>query len=477
MKFKKVLLVLPSYPDSHYSGRKPRLRAGMGFISEVLTKAGIDNSVFDMELNYNVSDLFKKIESYKPDLIGIRMMSFKYKYNYSIIEKIKKKYPHIKIIVGGPHVSLLRENVLKGCKYIDYGAVLEGEELILELCRGRKITEIKGLIHRNNRNVVYNGDRVFIQDLDKIPFPTFSKFEIDKYPKTIDIATSRGCPYECIFCPVRLAIGRVFRWRTAKNIVDEIEYWYKKGYRYFEFVDDNFTLIQKRVFEFCDEIEKRGLKDLKLSCGNGVRADRVTREMLKRMREVGFYLLAFGVESGSEKVLKNLKKGERLEQIETAIKYAVDLGFRVELFFLIGSKGETYKDVLRSFKLAMKYPVTRANFYNIVPFPNTEIYDWLKSENGLLKDWEEYLDSASAWVSEPIYEIPTMSHDKRIKALKMSKKIRRKVEEKYFSRFLNSKGLPAPFSNMISVLYAHDEFKLIIARMGMVQKLKEIMKF
>ena len=300
MRFKKVMLILPTYPGSHYAGTKPRLRAGIGYVSEHLSKAGIDNIVFDMALNYNKADLFEKIKSYKPDLIGMRMMTFRYKSNYSLLKKIKEKYPNIKIIVGGPHMSLMRNQVLKECDAIDFGAVLEGEELIIELCNGNAVSKIKGLIHRKNGSVVFNGDRPFIDNLDAVPFPRFKKFEIEKYAKAIDIVTSRGCPYECIYCPVHLAIGKRFRYRSAKNVVDEIEYWYKKGYRDFEFVDDNFTLFSKRVYEICDEIEARKMTDLRLSCGNGVRADRVTKEMLQRMKDVGFYLLAFGAGGSSD---------------------------------------------------------------------------------------------------------------------------------------------------------------------------------
>jgi len=476
MRFKKVMLVLPEYVESHYRGL-PRLRAGVGYISESLTRAKIDNTVFDMELGYSISDLIKRIESFKPDLVAIRMMTFRYKHNYSILQKIKKHFPKIKIVVGGPHMSVMRDHVLKECDAIDFGSVLEGEELIVELCKGKQITSIKGLIHRKNNKTIYNGDRQFIENLDNVPFPKFQKFEIEKYPKAIDIVTSRGCPYHCIYCPVRLAMGSKFRCRSAKNVVDEIEYWYKKGYRAFEFVDDNFTLVSDRVFQICDDIEKRGLRELRLSCGNGVRADRVTKEMLKRMKDVGFYLLAFGVESGCEEILKNLKKGEKLKDIEEAVKNACELGFRVELFFLIGSIGETYEDVLKSFRFALKYPVARANFYNIVPFPHTELYKWVESNNLFLKKSEEYLDSGSAWIGEPLYMTPTMTFEERIKALKKSKLIRRKIEQRFFALFLKSKGIPSPMRDFIAFVYSHDNFKNIIARFGLVYRIKELIKF
>ncbi len=129
------------------------------------------------------------------------------------------------------------------------------------------------------------------------------------------------------------------RVRCAENVLDEIEYWYERGYRKFNFVDDNFTFYSDRVHEICDGIERRGLNNLKFTCTNGIRADRVDRQLLTRMKEVGFYYIAFGVEGGNEKILKSLKKGETMEPIKRAIKDVCDLGYEVMLFFLVGSPG------------------------------------------------------------------------------------------------------------------------------------------
>lgn len=157
------------------------------------------------------------------------------------------------------------------------------------------------------------------------------------------ILSSRGCPFSCIFCPVSLAIGKRLRVRSAGNVVDEVDYWFKikKGYRRFSILDDNFTFYKERTIAICDEIKKRGLKNIILRCGNGIRADKVDREVLEKMKEAGFTYVSYGVESGSERVLKILKKGETIEQIENAIKTSTELGFDVTLFFVIGAPYET----------------------------------------------------------------------------------------------------------------------------------------
>ena len=166
------------------------------------------------------------------------------------------------------------------------------------------------------------------------------------------MASSRGCPYKCIFCSVKAVAGGKLRVRSPENVIDEIEYWYQKGYRKFNFVDDNFTFYRDRVYKICDEIQRRGLKNLKFTCAGGIRADTVDHKLLARMKEVGFYYNAFGVEGGNDKVLKSIKKGEKMEQIRSAIKDACDLGYEVMLFFLVGSPGETWKDIEDSVAVA-----------------------------------------------------------------------------------------------------------------------------
>jgi len=157
-------------------------------------------------------------------------------------------------------------------------------------------------------------------------------------------------------------------------MVEEIEYWYRRGYRYFGFVDDNFAIDKIRILDFCEEVIKRKLK-VAFSV-HSMRVDRVDEGLLRKMRQAGFYALCFGVESASDKVLQNLKKGQTLQQIEYAIEKSTGLGFWVKLFFLIGSPGEKVEDVERSFQLAQKYRIACASFYKLFPVSGTELYDW-----------------------------------------------------------------------------------------------------
>ncbi len=414
MRFKKILLVQAKY-DSVFSNVLP---AGIGYLSEFLAYHGVDTEVFDLNVRKKTKErLFAKIEEYRPDLVGFSMMSLNYKHNYEVMNRLKARYPQIKIASGGAHISTMREDALKNCAAMDYGVVLEGEETLLELTEGKiNIADIKGLIHREGGDIVYNGDRPFIQDLDTLPYPRYQKFDRSDYSSLISVFSSRGCPFECTYCPVWLAIGKRFVARSPESVITEIEYHYNKGYRDFSFRDDNFTLIQERVYRVCDEIEKKGFKDIYLMCDNGVRADKIDYKLLKRMKEVGFKMIGLGVESGDDRILKSLKKSATVKVMEEAIKTACDLGYIVELYFLIGAPGETWQEFEKTVALATKYPVMIASFYHILPYPNTELFESAQKNKYLLRSPEEYLNDGSQRKNTPFLSTPEFPCELRKKA-------------------------------------------------------------
>jgi len=424
MRFERVLLVSP--PSSSYLGaaRPPQ---NLGYLARALLDNDISYDVLDMRLGYKFKHLKKKIENFKPDIVGISLVSLEYKNSYDLISMIKQTFPSIKIVVGGPHVTVLKEEVLEECTDIDYGVVHEGEGTLVDLCQDRVAeNEIKGLIIRDGEKVVFNAGRRYPKNLDKISWPTYEKFEMHRYIQEMPFNSSRGCPYQCVFCPNKL-INRKYRMRSAENVVDEIEYWYRKGYRIFNYDDDNFTLINERVYRICDEIEKRGIKDIELRCSNGIRADRVNRRLLKRMREVGFNYIAFGVDGGNNRMLEINKKGETIEQIEQAIKDACDLGFDVKIFVIVGMPYERLEDVEDSLRIVQKYPIKRVILNNPIPYPGTELFETVKKNNWFIKQPEEYLNYVTENENIPVFETPEISREERIELLKRCRKIEKMV--------------------------------------------------
>lgn len=441
MKYQKVLLVNPPY-----SGNRVRVvfSAGLGYIAEYLTQAGVTTTVLDMSLGYRYAALKKKIIAEVPDLIGFSLMTYRYREAYDLIKKVKKDFPGILITAGGPHVSLFREDVLQDCAELDYGIVLEGEDTMAELCQGKSPDGIKGLIFRDRGRVIYNGDRPFIKDLDQVPFPRYTAFELerslDREVNALPIISSRGCPFDCIYCPVKCSIGDNFRTRSPENMIMELSYWYERGWRRFSFGDDNFTLVRERVQRFCELVKGSGLTGIKLSCDNGVRADRIDRELLSLMKEAGFYRIAIGVEAGNDKVLKMLKKRESIAVIKSRIQEAIELGFEVDLFFLVGSPGETMADLEDSFRLALEQPINCAYFYNIIPFPHTELYDWIKKNGKLLAEPADYLNSYPVYEARPLFETREMPYQQRKKALRRAFSITRMTTQRSWSRRLARLG-------------------------------------
>jgi len=457
-----------------YKGSRVRsvFCAGLGYIAQSLEDEGFEYDILNLSSGGTYAEFQKKMTAFNPDIIGLSVMTYRYKDTYGFIRTIKNDYPRVAVLAGGPHISLFREQVFRDCRSLDYGAVMGGERTIVELCRGDELGSIKGIMFKDGQDVRFTGERPWEENLDDIPFPRYHKFEMEKvFNKEINalpIVSSRGCPFACSYCPVKFAIGTRFRARSPENIIKEISYWYDRGYRRFSFADDNFTLMEKRVYELCELIKQHKMNDLLLSCDNGIRADRVDRELLKLMKEVGFYRIAFGVEAGNDKVLKNLNKSEDISTITTRIQEACDLGYEVDLFFLVGSPGETLEDLKDSFRLAMDYPVGAAYFYNIIPFPNTALFEWIKEHGRFIIEPEDYLNFYPILDNIPVFETPQMPYRVRKKALRMAFAVSRKTQCRSWKKRLARLG---PLAGAAAYVYTSRVMQDVILRVPFLRAL------
>jgi radical SAM superfamily enzyme YgiQ (UPF0313 family) len=289
--------------------------------------------------------------------------------------------------------------------------------------------------------------RPFVENLDKINFPKYESFELSKYDEQLPITTSRGCPFQCIYCPCAATIGRPFRVRSPEDVIKELKHWYGKGHKRFAFVDDNFTLLPDRVLKLCDLMEKNKLEGLDIYC-QGVRADKLTLEILRAMRKVGFSQLGIGVEVGNDKMLKIIKKGETRAQIEQAVQWAIETGFDVQFYCMIGLPYETTQDVEDTFNFALKFPIADVHFYNVIPFPKTELMDWVKKNNYFTSNINESIMYRENFSRKPFFETPELPAKERIRLLKKAQKIEKIVLRNYFRRkMMPSFGkLAAPLS-------------------------------
>ncbi len=424
MRFRRVLLVSP--PSSSRYGAL-RVPGGIGCVAQALYDANIEHRYLDMRLRPDPLGLMKTIREFGPGLIGISMITLEYLRTYDLLRSIKQEFPMVSIVVGGHHVTILRDQVLSDCRAIDFGVVGEGERAIVELCEGElALGDIRGLLYRQWDTVRWSGERESAADLDVYSFTRYNGFDMASYSRQIPISSSRGCPFQCTFCPNKV-LGQRYREKSVVRFVDEIEFWCRRGYKQFAIDDDNFTLNNKRVYAICDEIERRNLKGLLLRCSNGIRADRVDRALLARMKSVGVREVGFGVDGGNNRVLKLLKKGEKIETIEQAISDACELGLDVKLFIIVGTPGETESDIEDSIRLARRYPVARVNFTNAIPYPGTEMYEYVEANNLFLVPPKVYLNSVAEERGVPVFETPELSRDARVRMLKRCHRVEHEV--------------------------------------------------
>ncbi len=399
---------------------------GVAYLISWLKKNNVKIDIFDDGLQSN-EKLENKIKNSNADLIGITMFSYCYQSGYDIINFIKSN-TEIPLVVGGAHVSSTKKQILEETE-ADFAIKHEGEKTLLELIRyisaNRSDYEnIDGLIWRYNNEIIENKDREFLtsKELDELPFPDYEAFDIEEYlcyqTRTLPLITSRGCPYECNYCSVKLSMGRGFRYRNAQNVFNELKYWHDKRWSSFEINDDCFTMNMHRANDICDMIIKSGIK-IKFSLYNGIRVDRVNYILLSKMKEAGCIFLSFGCESGNNDILKKIKKGITTQQVFQASEWAYSLGISHSVNFIIGHTGDTFKTALDSINFAKSLPCNFVNFYNLIPYPNTIAYAWAKENAKFIVDENDYLKLVSYRDNTPIFETAQFTKEDRMKITKI----------------------------------------------------------
>ncbi len=424
----RIIFVIPKnkFAFFGYKGVSPTFpHLGIAYLAAMLENNGVDVRLFDDGSGKPREELFSLIDGFKPDLIGITIFTLSRPFAYELIDAIKGK-TSTPIVVGGAHVSTVKAAALEETK-ADYAVKYEGEYPLLELLNELKsatphFEAVKNLIWRKAGGIVENPDRPLLTDLDSLPFPQFGLYDIKEHPsygrKIVPLITSRGCPFECNFCSVKLYMGRGFRKRSAQNVFEEIKYQYDKGYHQFDFNDDCFTLDKKRAEEILDLIIASGMK-IGFQFYNGLRVDTVDPNLLRKLKKAGCFYISYGCESGNEEILKKIKKGVTLGQVRDAIKWTNDAGIANSVNFIIGHRDETYQTAMDSINFARSLPNNFVNFYNLVPYPGTEAFDWAKEHGRFLVDTNNYLEAISYADNSPVFETKEFTKEERQKITRM----------------------------------------------------------
>ncbi len=395
-----VLLAVPPYQFSEfypsYMARKTKIDKGFGlipgaseplgllYIASALKQDGHKVWILDGLFN-STSDFIGFIRENNPDILGITVFSFAWEKTKLFLAELKKHFPGLLTIAGGPFPVAWQERCLQECPELDFVCSGEGEYIMQKLCRcfdnRSDFGGIKGIIWRDKENrVIKNEFAPLIDNLDDLPFPAREMVDVKKYIPSIGfykrlpnatIAGSRGCNYNCLFCHTQ-TMGYKVRSRSPMNIFLEIEELVKKyGIKDIVFWDNNLTEDKERITQLCEKITKHRIK---ITWSGNTRADTVDTETLKVMRKAGCRRLLLGIESGVQKNLDILRKGETLGQIEHAVKLCKKLDIETFATFIFGIPGETYGEGLETVKFSCKLNPDYAKFFSLACHPGTNLY-------------------------------------------------------------------------------------------------------
>ncbi len=385
-------------------GRVLRAPDWLAYATAVLEKSGFPAKLYDFPaMGWEKAKFSSLIKEEEPDFVVLDSTTPSI---YSDIDcaKIVKDNSSAKVIMVGPHISALPEETLKlGQGSIDVACIGEYDYTVKDIIENfNNLDEVEGIAFYRNGQVKITESRPLIENLDDLPFPAWHHLDLMKYfdggklYPYIDIISGRGCPNKCIFCLwPQIMHGLRYRFRSPKNVVDEIEYDIKlfpqilKGEFFFE--DDTFTVNKERAILICEEIMHR---DLKITFSVNARVDNADWEMFKIMKKAGCRELLVGFESGSQEILDKVNKNITVEQSYKFMELAKMANLQVHGCFVLGLPGETEETAQKTIDFALGLGLTTVQFSGAVPFPGTDFFDLCDSQGLLLtKCWSDWLSS------------------------------------------------------------------------------------
>jgi anaerobic magnesium-protoporphyrin IX monomethyl ester cyclase len=376
---------------SPFGSREPSL--GLLYIASYIQSNGYEVHILDGENLVN-RELYNKVKSINPDLIGITSTTFSF-FNASVlVEKLRLQFPDSLILLGGPHASALPEDSMMKISGLDGVVVGEGEETVLEIVQKVKTDRIRGLIWRDSSSteVFANSVREPPTDLDK--FELNWKL-LDKFPQkysppyqskkknSTSLVVSRGCLYDCSFCSSINLWGKKIRFHSPEYVVKMmIELEKEYGINDFYFHDDYFPVYPTWIKQFCNLVLKQK-KSFTWSCAS--RVEVLSREILSVMRYAGCRQIGVGVESGSQKVLVNISKKVSIPVLTDGLNRISSSGMDVKGYFMLDTPGESFTDLLKTIKFifANKFSSVQFNYY--APLPGSIDYNKLNVPEKLWK--------------------------------------------------------------------------------------------
>ncbi len=388
----RVAIVAAPYPLEEF----PSPPLGISYVAAAFEKAGCDVRVFDYIIScYSKEKLAAQLAEFQPDAVGAGSVTMNFYDAQRILRDVKSINPDLLTLMGGPHVSFTVEETLNTYPEIDVIFIGEADDTIVEFAplihQKNKWRHVQGIAYRDTKEIVNNGRRDFIMDVDSIPLPARNLLPISRYRAfgyPVSMITGRGCPHGCIFCLGRKMVGSKVRRRNPQRVLDEIEQILSLGFDRINIADDLFASDTNRVKEICNGIKDRNLK---FAWSAFARVDTVNQEMFDVMAATGCDSISFGIESGVPEMLKRVRKGIKLEQATEAIRICKQSGMLPHASFMVGLPGET-KETLRQTGAFAESLKILFGYHYLAPFPGTTLCEKLENYDLeiLTRDWSKY---------------------------------------------------------------------------------------
>ncbi len=384
---------------------------GLSYIASQAQKGGHKVRIIDSHIeNLTTDTLIQSIINHKPHILGVTATCHNRFNVIKVIKEVKKVLSDIVIVAGGVHFTITAQDALQCIPELDAVVIWEGEYTFLEIAdavsNGSTFDHINGIAYRtSDGEIIVAPPRSFIHNLDDLPMPAWHLLSLDKYQarlegtydmRAIGVMSSRGCPCFCVFCSNSAWGRKSHRRRSPAHFIDEVEFLNKKyGFEGFDFWDDTLTLSKDHINGICEEILKRGLN---IKWYARARVNTVNKEILSTMQRAGCVAIAYGIESGSPRVLKAIKKNINIDQIHKAVKASVDAGMVVKNCFMFSLPEEREEDILMTIKLMRQlgaYSDKVINPYGLtLIYPGTELERLAKAEGKLPEDfsWNTYTE-------------------------------------------------------------------------------------
>jgi anaerobic magnesium-protoporphyrin IX monomethyl ester cyclase len=410
-----MIFIVPSAEASTSLGHLKQLVIhtlpfGVAALASILERDGIPVTIINDSITPLTADLVRLAASKEPGrpVFGITSLTLQTARAIELHALIMNTLPQAAVIVGGIHATALPEEFLDaGIRYVFTG---EADLVISEIARllsaGRTINHIPGVTFKDSYGAIYHNPQPGMIDLGELPPFPYHLFRDDLSHYDLGaVMSSRGCPFQCIFCSQRAITGLSHRTRPVEQVMTEINILVEQhGVSYVTFFDDNFLVDRAWAEDLCCSIVAKGLnRKVRFMCQ--MRGDAVSEETLELLAAAGFDSLSFGIETGSERVAEFIKKGESVETNIRAVHLAKQHGFKVLGTFIIGFPTETARERQQTLKLATRLPLDVMRINIATPYPGTPLYDMTRDRLIIRPGWSNF-NVVSPLVTGPFHKQP-----------------------------------------------------------------------